>query len=298
MIIHTMLFAAAVQAAAVQAAAAPPKPLTPNDIVAKAPAAAWRTMPADDLLVIDLKAGGRIVVQLAPEFAPVHVANIRALARANWWDGAAVYRVQDNYVAQWGLGEAEKPFPKGVVATPPAEYARRLRGLPVRPLGSADPYAPNAGYALGWPVAYDSRAGTANLTHCYGYVGVARGLAPDTGSGGELYAIIGHAPRQLDRNIAVVGRVVDGIERLSALPRGTGDLGFYKERKEDVPIARVRLASQMPAGERPSFQQMDTGGATFGNYLRLRANRKDAFYERPASGVDLCNAPVPVRKTP
>ena len=132
----------------------PPKPLTPNDIVAKAPAAAWRTIPADDLLVIDLKAGGRVVVQLAPAFAPVHVANIRALARANWWDGAAVYRVQDNYVAQWGQGESEKPFPKGVVAKPPAEYTRRLRGLPVRPLGSADPYAPAAGYALGWPVAY------------------------------------------------------------------------------------------------------------------------------------------------
>jgi peptidylprolyl isomerase len=127
---------------------------------------------------------------------------------------------------------------------------------------------------------------------------VARGLAPDTGSGGELYAIIGHAPRQLDRNIAVVGRVVEGIERLSALPRGTGDLGFYKERKEDVAIARVSLASELSPAERPSFQYMDTGSATFGNYLRLRANRKDAFYQRPAGGVDLCNAPVPVRKTP
>ena len=293
MLIHTLLLAAAVQAAA-----AAPQPLTPNDIVAKAPAAAWRTIPADDLLVVELKSGGRVVVQLAPAFAPVHVANIRALARANWWDGAAVYRVQDNYVAQWGQGEAEKPFPKEVVAKPPAEYARRLRGLPVQPLGYGDPYAPAAGYALGWPIAYSSRAGTANLTHCYAYVGVARGLAPDTGSGGELYAIIGHAPRQLDRNIAVVGRVVEGIERLSSLPRGTGDLGFYKERKEDAPIARVRLAGQLPPAERPSFQYMDTNSASFGSYVRLRANRKDAFYERPAGGVDLCNAPVPVRKTP
>lgn len=293
-----MLTQTLLAAAALQAAATPAKPLTPTDIVAKAPAAAWRTIPADDLLVIELRNGGRVVIQLAPAFTPVHAANIRAMARANWWDGASVYRLQDNYVAQWGMGDVERPFPAGVVAKPPHEYWRTLRGLPVRPLGYADPYAPAAGYALGWPIAYNPRAGTANLTHCYGYVGVARDLAPDTGSGAELYAIIGHAPRQLDRNIAVVGRVVEGIDRLSSLPRGTGDLGFYKEGEAKAPIARVRLASQMAPAERPSFQYMDTRSATFVSYLRLRANRKDAFYERPASGVDLCNAPVPIRKTP
>ena len=293
MLIQTLLLAAAAQAAA-----SSPKPLTPNDIVAAAPASAWRTIPADDLLVLELRSGGRVVVQLAPAFTPVHAANIRAMARANYWDGANVYRLQDNYVAQWGMGDVEKPFPAGVNAKPPHEYWRALRGLPVKPLGNGDAYAPAAGYALGWPIAYNARAGTANLTHCYGYVGVARGLAPDTGSGGELYAIIGHAPRQLDRNIAVVGRVIEGIDRLSSLPRGTGDLGFYKEGEAKTPIARIRLASQIGPAERPSFQYMDTRSATFASYLRLRANRKDAFYERPAGGVDLCNAPVPVRKTP
>ncbi len=285
-------------AAAVQAAAPPAKPTTPSEVVAAAPASAWRAIPADDLLVVELKNGGRVVIQLAPAFAPVHVANIQALARGGWWDGAAVYRVQDNYVAQWGNNESERPLPQGVIAKPPAEYTRRLRGLGVRPLGHADPYAPGAGYALGWPIAYSSKANWANLAHCYGSVGVGRGLSPDTGTGGELYAAIGHGPRHLDRNIAVVGRVIEGIDRLSSLPRGTGDLGFYKERSQDVPIATARLASQMPAGDRPSFQYMDSGSASFSEYLRLRANRKDAFYERPAGGVDLCNAPVPVRRTP
>jgi peptidylprolyl isomerase len=279
-------------------AAPPANPTTPSEVVAAAPAAAWRTISPDELLVIDLKTGGRVVVQLAPQFAPVHVANIQGLARAQWWDGSAVYRVQDNYVAQWGNNESDKALPAGVVAKPPAEYTRRLRGLSVRALGFADPYAPAAGYALGWPIAYSPKGGWANLAHCYGSVGVGRGLSPDTGTGGELYAAIGHGPRHLDRNIAVVGRVIEGIERLSALPRGTGDLGFYKERREDTPIASARLASQIAAGERPSFQYMDTASATFGNYLRLRANRKDAFYERPAGGVDLCNAPVPVRRAP
>ena len=295
-----VLFALTAQAATPPAkpAAKPAKPTTPSEVVAAAPANAWRTIDADDLLVIELKNGGRVVVQLAPAFAPVHVANVRALARGQWWDGAAVYRVQDNYVAQWGNNESERPLPAGVVAKPPAEYTRPLKGLNVRPLGYADPYAPAAGYGLGWSVAYSPKAGWANLAHCYGSVGVGRGLSPDTGTGGELYAAIGHGPRHLDRNIAVVGRVIDGIDRLSSLPRGTGDLGFYKERSEDTPIVRARLASQISAGERPSYQYLDTRSASFTDYLRLRANRKDSFYIRPAGGVDLCNAPVPVRKSP
>jgi len=293
-----MLLLLALNAQAATPPAKPAKPTTPSEVVAAAPASAWRTISPDDLLVIEFKNGGRVVVQLAPAFAPVHVTNIRALAGGQWWDGAAVYRVHDNYVAQWGNNESDRPLPKGVVAKPPAEYTRPLKGLNVRPLGYADPYAPAAGYALGWAVAYSPKAGWANLAHCYGSVGVGRDLSPDTGTGGELYAAIGHGPRHLDRNIAVVGRVVDGIDRLSSLPRGTGDLGFYKERSEDTPIVRARLASQISAGERPSYQYLDTRSASFTEYLRLRANRKDSFYIRPAGGVDLCNAPVPVRKTP
>jgi len=282
-------------AALVIGAAPPAKLLTPNDVVATSPASAWKTIPADDLMVIDLKNGGRVVIQLAPAFAPVHVANIKALSRDGYWQGSTVYRVQDNYVAQWGQNDLKQP-PKGIVPNPPPEYTRPLKGLRITPLGSPDPYAPGAGFADGWPVAYSAKAGWADLAHCYGSVGVGRDLSPNTGSGGELYAVIGHGPRQLDRNIALVGRVVDGIDRLSTLPRGTEALGFYKDKAQYVPIAAVRLASQMPAGERPSYEYLDTGSASFADYLRRRANRHDDFYIRPAGGVDLCNVNVPVRK--
>ncbi len=253
-------------------------------------------MPADDLLVIDLAQGGRVIIELAPSFAPVHVANIKALARSGYWNGASVYRLQDNYVAQWGLNESDKPWPKGVTPKPPAEYTRALKGLRITPLGSPDAYAPGAGFADGWPVAYSVKGGWANLAHCYASVGVGRDLAPDTGTGGELYAVIGNAPRQLDRNIALVGRVVEGIERLSSLPRGTEALGFYKDKAQYAPIAAIRLASDIPLPARPAYEVMDTGSATFARYLKLRANRHDSFYERPAGGVDLCNVQVPVRK--
>ncbi|MFL6751834.1 MAG: peptidylprolyl isomerase [Sphingomicrobium sp.] len=288
-----------VTVAALLVGAAPAKkPLTPADIVAAAPAGAWKTIAADQLLVMDLDARGRVVVQLAPEFAPVHVANIQALARGNYWDGATVYRVQDNYVAQWGRNDSDKPWPAGVTPKPPAEYTRPLKGLPVKPLGYPDPYAPAAGFVHGWPVAYSPTAGWANLAHCYGSVGVGRDLSPDTGTGGELYAVIGHAPRHLDRNIAVVGRVIEGIDKLSSLPRGAEALGFYKDKAQYVPISAVRLASQMAPAERPAFEYLDTASPAFAAYLRVRANRKDDFYIRPAGGVDLCNVQVPVRRKP
>jgi peptidylprolyl isomerase len=201
--------------------------------------------------VLELGDGGRVLIELAPDFAPVHVANIRALARNGWWNGATIYRVQDNYVVQWGLNESDKPLPAAVVKQPPAEYHRPVAGLAIRPLGYPDSYAPLAGHAGGWPVGYDPRAGRAWLAHCYGMVGVGRDLAPDTGTGGELYAVIGHAPRHLDRNIATVGRVVEGMELMTARPRGREALGFIKDAKDHTPIARIRLAADLPACRTP-----------------------------------------------
>jgi peptidylprolyl isomerase len=268
----------------------------PTKVVQSAPADAWRAIDPADLLVIELKEGGRVVIELAPAFAPVHIANVRAFARAGWWNAAAIYRVQDNYVAQWGNGDAKIALPAGVVKTPPAEYDRPLAGLTPRPLGFPDSYAPMVGHAGGWPIGYDPQSGRAWLTHCYGSVGVGRDLAPDTGTGGELYAVIGHAPRSLDLNIAVIGRVIEGMALLSARPRGTGALGFYEDPKQNIPFARVRLAADIPTAERPIYEEMRTDSPAFADYVKGRANRGGDFFRRAAGGVDICIAAVPVRK--
>ena len=302
MVIRTLAIALALLSTRPAAAAPPPaKRPTPADVLAAAPASAWRSIPADDLLLVDLAGGKRVTIQLAPLFAPVHVANIRALARANWWAKATVYRVQDNYVAQWGNNDGDGPLPVGVVKTPPAEYALPLRrlaskGLKVRRFPYADPYAPAAGHVAGWAVALYPGEALASLTHWYGTVGVGRDLPPDTGMGGELYAVIGHGPRHLDRNIAIVGRIIEGIENLSSLRRGTAALGFYNEPSSNVAIDHMRLASMLPPADWPQFEMLGTDSLAFGRWLNLRANRHDEFYIRPAGGVDLCNAPVPVRR--
>ena len=276
------------------AGAAPtPAAPTPSDIVTGAPAGAWISVPAADLLVIDLDGGQRVVIALAPAFAPVHVANIKALARSGWFAGITVNRVQDNYVTQWGDATEQKPLPAGVIASPPAEYARPLAGLGFRAMGYRDAYAAETGHAGGWPVAREG--GLAWLPHCYAMVGVGRNLAPDTGTGAELYAVIGHGPRHLDRNIATVGRVLAGIEALSALPRGSEALGFYKEGVARPAIVRARIAVDMPVSERPAFEVMRSDAPEFAAWVKARANRKDDFFRRPAGGLDICNALPPVR---
>ena len=157
-----------------------------------------------------------------------------------------------------------------------------------------DPYVEWVEIHRGWPLA--SAGSSMWPIHCYGMVGVGRDLSPDTGSGAELYTVIGHAPRHLDRNIALVGRVVEGIENLSSLPRGTGALGFYEKPEQRVPIQSIRLASELPAAERPKFEYLSTESDTFAKYADARANRRDPFFNVPAGGADICNIPVPVRR--
>jgi peptidylprolyl isomerase len=302
------LAAAALCLLAASAAAQPPvwRPAPvqgatePSEVVANSAASDWRAIDPENLIVLEMAGGGQVIIELAPEFAPVHVANMRLFARAGWWTNATIYRVQDNYVAQWGNGDAEVALPAGVVAQPAPEYERALAGLRIRPLGYPDSYAPMAGHVDGWPVAYDPRRRMAWLPHCYGAVGVGRDVAPSTGTGGELYAVIGHAPRHLDRNIANVGRVVEGMALLTARPRGTGALGFYQADRGEtpIPISRIRVAADIPAAERPQFEAMRSDTPAFSAYVAGRANRGGTFFQVPAGGVDLCNVNVPVRRKP
>ena len=281
--------------AAAEAPKPKPKPGT-ADILKAAPDSAWAEIAPEDLLLIDFPDGRRVTIWLASRVTPVHTANIRTIARSGWWDDATVYRVQDNYVTQWGDATEKKAPPPGIVANPPAEYEWPARGQKLVRNPYRDAYARTAGFSGdGWAVASDGRQQW--LPHCYGAVGVARDLAPSTGSGTDLYTVIGHAQRHLDRNIAVVGRVIDGMAALSALPRGTGGgLGLYEDPRQHVPIAKVRIAADLPAGERPRWDYLVPGSGDFAAYLESKANRQPPFFTVPANAADLCNLPVPVRR--
>jgi cyclophilin family peptidyl-prolyl cis-trans isomerase len=318
--------------AAAAAVTPAPKPApAPSEIVAAAPKGDWVAIPASDLLVMDLASGKRVVIQLMPPpFSQGWVGNIRKLAAARFWDGTSINRVQDNYVVQWGDSTEKKVLPKGLVTVLESQYIlKEPSGLGTYTWGGAgrdlnkqevqistydsanpspkysDAFADNYGFVGGLPVAvvlggdppppYPPRVHpvAAWPVHCYGMVGVGRDMPPDTGTGAELYTVIGHAPRHLDRNIALVGRVISGIEHLSSLPRGTGPLGFYEKPAERTGIMSIRIGTEVKDLAR--FEYLSTESASFAAYANARANRRDAFFIRPAGGADICNIPVPVR---
>jgi cyclophilin family peptidyl-prolyl cis-trans isomerase len=243
------------------------------------------------------------VIELSPDFAPEHVANIRKLAREKYFDGLAVVRSQDNYVVQWGDPDAgEKGKERGLGearATLPGELTReKSLALPFTPLPGPDGYAPEAGFSNGFPVGRDPKSGEAWLAHCYGMVAVGRADDPRSGNGSELYIVIGNAPRHLDRNTTVVGRVLQGMELVSTLPRGTGPLGFYEKASQFVPIRSIRVAADLPPADRPALEVLRTDTPTFSAWIESRRNRRESWFVRPAGYVELCNVPIPVRPSP
>lgn len=290
MVSRAWIAAALVPAAAL---AAPPK--TTAELLAQSPASDWRMLDPDNTLYMELPQG-RVVIELAPHFAPKSAENIRVLARSGYFDGLAIMRAQDNYVVQWGDPDEKSPKSLGEAKkTIAPEFTRSAKDVEFVRLPDPDTYAPEAGFSAGFPAARDPRAGRAWLVHCYAMVGVGRDNAEDSGNGAELYAIIGNSPRLLDRNITVVGRVVQGIELLSPLKRGTGPLGFYEKPEERTPIREVKLASQLPPDKRLPLEALRTDSRTFAALVGMRRFRKDDWYKVPAGHVDVCNVPLPVR---
>ncbi len=285
---------AALVAVAAPAWAQTPPPSSLQAILDAAPAADWRPLDPANTIYMTLPQG-RVVIELAPTFAPHHVANLKLLAKAGFFDGLFVVRAQDNYVVQWGDAEAKKPL-GGASRSLKAEFDHVYGPTEAfTPLPDADTYAPRVGFTDGFPAARDPSTGQAWLTHCYGMVGAGRDLDADSGSAAELYAVIGQAPRQLDRNVTLLGRVVEGMDIVSALPRGHGDLGFYQTPGERTPITSIRLGSDVPAAERVNLEALRTDSPTFAAVIQNRRFRKDAFYKTPAGRIDVCNMPLPVR---
>ncbi|MBU6199061.1 MAG: peptidylprolyl isomerase [Xanthomonadaceae bacterium] len=289
----------AVLLAAAAAAAAAPQPPTMDQVLAASKPSDWRTLDPQNTLYLQL-ATGRVVIELAPQFAPQTIANIKTLVREKYFDGLDILRVQDNYVAQWGDPNADNAAKRRTLgkakAKVPAEFTMPLaKDFTFTPLPDRDGWAPQAGFVGDFPAAVDLQAHAAWLTHCYGTVGVGRDNDADSGNGTELYAVIASSARWLDRNITVVGRVVQGMELLSSLPRGHGDLGFYTKSEHQVPIKSVRLAADVPVKDRAHLEVLRTDTPTFAALVESRRNRHDEWYKRPAGYIDMCSVPLPVR---
>jgi len=272
-------------------------PPTSASVMAAATASDWRALDPENTLYLEL-ATGRVVIELAPAFAPNHAANVKALVREGYFDGLTINRVQDNYVVQWGdanEGAARRPI-KAAKETLPGEFDRAMApDLPFTPAPDGDVYAAEAGWTMGFPAARDPKSGRTWIPYCYGVLGTARGSATDSGGGSQLFVIIGHSPRHLDRNYTAFGRVLKGIELLSTLPRGTGGLGFYEKAEQRVTIQKARVAADVPAAERTALQVLRTDTDTFRSLVAARRTRTEPGFAFPVGRIEVCNVTVPVK---
>lgn len=282
------------------ASAASPPP------AASAASSPWRAVAPDDLVVIQTRYG-RVVIELAPQFAPHAVARIRTLALAHFYDGLSFYRVVDGFVAQGGIGEdgaAAKDHPKEAASLAhwpalPAEFDAPLSQIhaPFVPSKSPDLFAPHVGWSDGFPVGHDETAGRAWIIHCPGTVALARDNGADTATT-EFYVVLGEAPRRLDRNLTAFGRVLSGMQYLQKLQRGDAaiDHGVIADPAARDPIVWLRLASDLPPDQRPHAAVMGMPSPAFTQWQAERINPAPEFYvHTPPKVLDVCLAPVPAR---
>jgi len=268
--------------------------LTTASVMAALEHSDWRQPDPANLLYMQLPQGV-VVMELAPEFAPENVANIKTLVGEKYFDGLAIIRSQDNYVVQWG-DPAEEDMARSLgsaAASAPPEFFRYVDDIEITTINSRDAYADVVGFADGFPIGSDGER--VWLTHCYGMVGVARGNESGSGNGSSLYVITGHAPRHLDRNITLAGRVLSGIEYLTTLPRGTGPLGFYESADELTPIISSRMGDDVAADDRVNIEIMRTDTEAFADYVKSRTFRHEEWFVDPTGRIEICNINPPVR---
>jgi cyclophilin family peptidyl-prolyl cis-trans isomerase len=280
-------------AVAVAAKELPKKP-TVTDVVKSSSPGDWRPLDPENTLYLDL-AAGRVVIELAPYFAPEHVANVKALVREGYFDGLPIMRAQDNYVVQWGDPDNKRTFntaKKDIAVELTRDYDKQLK---FDRLPDGDGYAPQVGFSGSLPAARNPQTHQAWLAHCYGMLGAGRDNAANSGVGTELYVVIGQSPRHLDRNVVLFGRVMSGIELLSTLPRGTGPLGFYEKPEQYTPIKALRVAADVPMDERSDLEILRSDTPTYTRLIEAARNRGGEWFKEQAGYVNLCNVPIVVR---
>ena len=256
----------------------------------------WREVETNNLVFIDMQEG-QVVIELNPLFAPKTVRQFRHLVQDGFYDGLSFYRVIEGFVAQGGdgsdLGE------RSDVPLIDAEFEIEWQaGFEFMPVQENDFYADETVFLDGFAVGRDRKDNSAWLTHCPGVIAMARNEGPDT-SRTDFYIVIGQAPRYLDRNLNVFGRVVWGMDVVQKIRRGkASDDGVIFDDAASSRIRRMTMAGDIPEDDRLKVYVMDTNNKAFGKYLESRRNRKSRFFHhKPPTVLDIGQVPVGGRVT-
>jgi peptidylprolyl isomerase len=247
--------------------------------------ATWRPADPDNTLVIETTKG-RIIVELRPEMAPKAVERVKLLARERLYDGLKFHRVIDRFMAQTGDpgnvdgGKSAHPNLK-------AEFTFR-RGPDLAYATAARPAGWLTGFIgstpfVGAPDEFIGRSAEHKVsgwgTYCPGVAGMGRG--DDVDDANSEFFLMRQAYPSLDKRYTVFGRVIVGLDVVRALKTG-------EPVKDPDAMTRVRVMADIPTGERPKVEVMDTRSPAFGKRLAEARRRRGADFS-------VCDVEVPAR---
>jgi peptidylprolyl isomerase len=145
---------------------------------------------------------GRVVIEMFPDIAPQHVQRIKTLSREGFYDGTPFHRVIEGFMAQGG-----DPTGTGTGGSPlpnlPAEFTTRRHFL-------------------------------------RGTCGMARSSDPDSANS-QFFIMFAPAP-SLDGQYTIWGQVVQGMDYVDKIKRGTGPNGMVQNPDR---IVHMRVAADV-----------------------------------------------------
>jgi peptidylprolyl isomerase len=290
-LVRNLLFCVAFMGTApIAALAAKDPPPNPAQKIVDAADSEWRAVDPENLIVVDLPAGP-LYIELRPDLAPNHVAQIKTLVRKGFYDGLNFHRVIEGFVAQGGdpkgdgTGGSDLPDIK-------AEFARDSKDVTNFTVIGRDRLAARVGLVDGVPVGAEpeslrsvrsDRSVRVWGAHCAGVMSMARATPPDSANS-QFFLVIGDARQSLDQRYTVWGWIIDGLENARRIERG-------EPPKRPTPIVRMRIAADVPAAEElPKIEIMRSDSAVFQTYLREAKLVDDTGFVK-----DLCDVKPPRR---
>ncbi|MGB0937524.1 MAG: peptidylprolyl isomerase [Colwellia sp.] len=253
----------------------------------------WRKLDLDKTVLLTLP-HGKVVIELAPQFSPNHVAQFSKLVQQGFYDGEKFYRVIDGFVAQGGPkdeGKKDKSVPTLAIE----ESWKTPKDWNFAKVQHKGLFAYETGFKDGFAIARDKPSENTEtwLTHCPGVLAMGRGNEPDTATS-HFYFVIGQAPRYLDRIMTVFGRVVYGMNHIQAIQRTSVLEGEKKINPENfTSMISMKLMRDVPEKERLLIEVEDTNTKDFTEKLHKRLIRENAFfYKKPPQVLDVCQVPV------
>ncbi len=259
----------------------------------------WRPVSINNSVLLTLP-HGKVVIELAPQFAPQHVAQFRQLTQQGFYNGTKFYRVIDGFVAQAGPKEGSKKDKSVPLLAMEAEWRFNAKEL-YTPVQKNDLFAAQTGFQDSFAMAFQTKnnqtPNRAWLTHCPGVVAMARNNEADSASS-HFYVVMGQAPRYLDNIMTIFGRVVYGMQHIHAITRTEVMAGEQAiNGRKFTPIVSMKLMADVPKSQQIQIAVENTESTAFRKRLDSRRHRNSAFfYKKPPPVLDVCQIPIRSRR--